>query len=75
MLNRTSSINSQEDPFYAILRPPPEETELERESRLRLEREAIQVSEQIDEELRVDRERIRKYKNDVKVCPHLFFLF
>jgi hypothetical protein len=67
MLARISSRHSQEDPFTAALRPPEAETEHERKSRLLLESEAVRISEQIDEDLRAERERLRKAKDDVKV--------
>jgi guanine nucleotide-binding protein alpha-1 subunit len=66
-MSPTSSIYSQDDPISVALRPPPSESELERQDRLRLEREAKRISEQIDEELRLERERLKKSKNDVKV--------
>jgi hypothetical protein len=66
-MSPTSSIYSQDDPISVALRPSPSESELERQDRLRLEREAKRISEQIDEELRLERERLKKSKNDVKV--------
>lgn len=65
---RTPSIYSQDDPISAALKPPPTETEAERHDRLVLEAEAKRVSEQIDDDLREERERLKKRKGDVKVC-------
>ena len=66
-LNRTSSVYSQDDPLSLALRPSPHETEGEKSARLQQEAEAKRVSDRIDEELRLDRERLKKSKNDVKV--------
>ena len=57
----------QDDPFTAALRPPPTETERERYSRLQAEAEAKRVSERIDEEIKQERERLRRSKDDIKV--------
>lgn len=43
------------------------ETPEERKARLEVEAEAKRVSEQIDEELRQERERLRRSRGDVKV--------
>jgi hypothetical protein len=70
---RSPSLYSQDDPISAALKPPESETEAERTARLYAEAEAKRISEQIDEHLREERERIRKRKGDVKVssllCP------
>jgi guanine nucleotide-binding protein subunit alpha len=65
---RTPSIYSQDDPFSEALKPPATETEAERIARLAAEAEAKRVSEKIDEDLREERERLRRKKGDVKVC-------
>jgi hypothetical protein len=65
---RTPSIYSQDDPISAALKPSATETEAERTARLYAEAEAKKVSEQIDEHLRDERERLKKRKGDVKVC-------
>ena len=71
---RSPSIYSQDDPITAALKPPSTETESERNIRLQLEDEAKRVSEQIDEDLREERERLKKKKGDVKVRILLWFL-
>ena len=72
---RSPSIYSQDDPITAALKPPPTETDAERKIRLQLEDEAKRVSEQIDEDLREERERLKKKKGDVKVrILVLFFI-
>ena len=74
---RTPSLYSQDDPISAALKPSPMETEAERTSRLYAEAEAKRVSEQIDDDLREERERLKKKKGDVKVsalyayAPHI----
>ncbi|KAF4571609.1 hypothetical protein EYR40_008106 [Pleurotus pulmonarius] len=63
---RTPSIYSQDDPISAALQPASDETETERKARLEQEAEAKRISEEIDEELRLERERIKRSKGDVK---------
>ncbi|KAH6913437.1 guanine nucleotide-binding protein [Coprinopsis sp. MPI-PUGE-AT-0042] len=67
MTLRTPSVYSQDDPITAALKPPPTETEAERMVRLEAEAEAKRISEQIDDDLREERERMRKKKGDVKL--------
>jgi len=64
---RSPSLYSQDDPISAALKPSATETEAERTARLYAEAEAKRVSEQIDEHLREERERLKKRKGDVKV--------
>ena len=64
---RSPSIYSQDDPISAALQPSPTESEAERSARLVREADAKRVSEQIDEELRLERERLKRRKGDVKV--------
>ncbi|KAG6331612.1 hypothetical protein ID866_7476 [Astraeus odoratus] len=64
---RTPSIRSQDDPLSLALRPPPTETEVDRQVRLHQEAEARRISEQIDEELRAERKRLERSKGDVKL--------
>ncbi|KAF5372768.1 hypothetical protein D9615_010140 [Tricholomella constricta] len=64
---RTPSLYSQDDPISAALKPSPSETEAERHARLVAEAEARRVSEQIDEDLRQERERMKRNKGDVKL--------
>ncbi|EGO24442.1 hypothetical protein SERLADRAFT_467759 [Serpula lacrymans var. lacrymans S7.9] len=64
---RTSSIRSQEDPLSLALRPPVTETDAEKHMRLQQESEARRISEQIDEDLRQEREKLKKSKGDVKL--------
>lgn len=66
-MTRTPSLYSQDDPISVALRPPESESDQDRQTRLQQEKEARRISEQIDEELRLERERLKKSKNDVKV--------
>ena len=63
----TGSID-RDDPLSVVLRPAPGETPQERDLRLQREAEAKRVSDRIDEQLTIDRERYRKAKQDVRVC-------
>lgn len=72
--HRTPSIYSQDDPLTLALRPPPQETDAERRARLQREANAKRISEKIDEELRQEREKLKKRKSDVKVCLFLHVL-
>ncbi|KAH9481235.1 Guanine nucleotide-binding protein alpha-4 subunit [Psilocybe cubensis] len=64
---RSPSLYSQDDPITAAMKPPSTETDSERALRLEAEAEAKRVSEQIDEDLREERERLKKKKSDVKL--------
>ncbi|KAF8710142.1 hypothetical protein AX14_010823 [Amanita brunnescens Koide BX004] len=64
---RTPSVYSQDDPITAALQPPSTETEQQRFLRLEAEATAKRVSEQIDEELKQERERLRRKKDDIKL--------
>ncbi|PPQ91720.1 hypothetical protein CVT25_012861 [Psilocybe cyanescens] len=67
---RSPSLYSQDDPITAAMKPSPTETDSERAVRLEAEAEAKRISEQIDEDLREERERLKKKRGDVKVCPY-----
>ncbi|KAH8099943.1 G-protein alpha subunit [Cristinia sonorae] len=62
----TGSID-RDDPLTAVLRPAPGESLHERELRLQREAEAKRVSDRIDEQLTLDRERYKKSKQDVRL--------
>ena len=64
---RTPSLYSQDDPISEALKPPASETPAERQLRLQKEAEARRISEKIDEDLRLERERMKKSRDDVKV--------
>ena len=67
MFPRTPSIWSQDDPLSQVIQAPQSETEQDKIARLQREAEAKRVSEQIDEEIRQDREKLKRSKGDVKV--------
>ncbi|KAF8896433.1 guanine nucleotide binding protein, alpha subunit [Infundibulicybe gibba] len=64
---RTPSLYSQDDPISAALKPSPSETDEERSERLEAEAKAKQISEQIDEDLRLEREKLKRNRGDVKL--------
>jgi guanine nucleotide-binding protein alpha-1 subunit len=57
----------EDDPISLALRPPITESVAEREARLQLEAEALRISQRIDEQIRLDREKLKKSKTDIKV--------
>ncbi|RPD61189.1 G-protein alpha subunit [Lentinus tigrinus ALCF2SS1-7] len=61
------SSNTDADPFSVLLRPPASETEHERVARLQREADAKRISDSIDEEIKADRERMRKSKQDIRL--------
>ncbi|KAJ7928843.1 guanine nucleotide-binding protein [Mycena leptocephala] len=62
------SVDSAVDPISQVMRAShASETPEERKARLEAEAEAKRVSEQIDEELRLEREKLRRSRGDVKL--------
>jgi len=59
--------NHLADPFEAALRPPPGETPAQRDARILAEHRAKQVSDAIDEQLRVERAELKKSSPDVRI--------
>lgn len=59
--------NHLADPFEAALRPPPGETPAQRDARILAEHLAKQVSDAIDEQLRVERAELKKSSPDVRI--------
>jgi hypothetical protein len=51
---------SADDPFDAVLRPPPNETAQQRAVRIAKEEEATRISQAIDENIRLERQRNKK---------------
>lgn len=60
-------LSSNNDPFDAVLRPPPDESPAQREMRILAEQQAKQVSDAIDEQLRVERAELKRNRPDVKI--------
>ena len=65
--SRSSTIYSDNDPLAIALRPPPFESDIERELRLKAEREAKEISDRIDEQIRLERESKKRANMQVKV--------
>ena len=61
-----------DDPFSHALKPPAHEPDYEKHARLEREIEAKRISDRIDDEIRRDKERFKRSKQDVKVGVHLF---
>jgi hypothetical protein len=57
-----SALEASEDPFDAVLRPPPDESAEDRAVRLAKEAEATRISQAIDESIRLERQRNKKKK-------------
>ncbi|KAF8525956.1 guanine nucleotide-binding protein [Hysterangium stoloniferum] len=60
--SRSPSIYSLDDPFIAAMRPPEIESEAQRMERLAKEQDARQISDLIDENIRAEKERMKKRK-------------
>jgi len=56
-----------DDPFSHALKPPAHELDYEKHARLEREIEAKRISDRIDDEIRRDKERFKRSKQDVKV--------
>jgi len=69
-----------EDPLTLAMAPPPNETFEQRQIREAAEAEAKRVSDEIDEQIRKERELLRRTKKPVKLLllgafPHGSYLF
>ena len=60
--SRSPSVYSTDDPLAFAIRPPATETEEERGIRMALEMEARRNSDLIDEDLRAEREKMKRRK-------------
>ena len=56
-----------DDPLSQVLAPPPNETEADREARLRAEAEAKRISDAIDEELQQQSRAEKKAPKPIKI--------
>jgi guanine nucleotide-binding protein subunit alpha len=66
-----SALSGPEDAFAQALKPPEFQTDAERHAWLEREAEAKRISDLIDEEIRGEKERLKRTKQDVRVCFHL----
>jgi len=57
-----------DDPFSRAFGPSAYESDYDKHARLEREIEAKRISDRIDDEIRRDRERLKRAKQDVKVC-------
>ncbi|KZT29596.1 G-protein alpha subunit [Neolentinus lepideus HHB14362 ss-1] len=62
-----SVYSTDSDPLTFVMRPPESETEAARRVRLEKEAESKRISDEIDEQLRIEREKLKKSKEDVKL--------
>ncbi|TDL19939.1 guanine nucleotide binding protein alpha subunit [Rickenella mellea] len=62
-----SSVYSADDPLALALQPPESESERERQARLKAEEDAKANSDRIDDQLRLERESLKKRRNEVKL--------
>lgn len=67
MIRTQNSRYTTDDPLTLAMRPPATETEAEKDVRLKEEAKARQRSEKIDEELKAERNKLQKSKDDVRV--------
>ncbi|KAJ7628582.1 heterotrimeric G protein alpha subunit [Roridomyces roridus] len=55
------------DPFYEIMRPPPDETPAQMTARLKREADAQRISDNIDEDIKRDRALQRKARKELRI--------
>ncbi|EIM90839.1 G-alpha-domain-containing protein [Stereum hirsutum FP-91666 SS1] len=65
--HRPPSVLSQDDPLSLAMRPPASETDAQRQARLLEEANAQRLSDLIDEQLKQDKKKFDKAKEDVKL--------
>ncbi|KAJ7216564.1 heterotrimeric G protein alpha subunit, partial [Mycena pura] len=58
---------NEADPFYEIMRPPPDETPAQMTARLKREADAQRISDNIDEDLKRDRAAQRKARKELRI--------
>ncbi|KAF5351835.1 hypothetical protein D9756_007480 [Leucocoprinus leucothites] len=59
--------SSDQDPLAAALRPPPGETQEQREEREAAEAHALEVSSRIDAEIKADKQAMKRQKKPIRV--------
>ncbi|THV05755.1 G-alpha-domain-containing protein [Dendrothele bispora CBS 962.96] len=65
--NHSVDYDDPTDPFAELLRPPPDETPAQTTARLKRESDAQRISDEIDEDIRVQKSLAKKESNVVKV--------
>lgn len=65
--HRPPSVLSTDDPLSLAMRPPASETDAQRQARLLEEANAQRLSDLIDEQIKQDKKKFDKSKEDVKV--------
>lgn len=75
--HRPPSVLSTDDPLSLAMRPPASETDAQRQARLLEEANAQRLSDLIDEQIKQDKKKFDKAKEDVKVGATrlVFFVF
>ncbi|KAJ7031623.1 heterotrimeric G protein alpha subunit [Mycena alexandri] len=58
---------TESDPFYEIMRPPPDETPAQMTARLKREADAQRISDTIDEDIKRDRALQRKSRKELRI--------
>ncbi|KAJ7602960.1 heterotrimeric G protein alpha subunit [Mycena polygramma] len=58
---------TESDPFYEIMRPPPDETPAQMTARLKREADAQRISDSIDEDIKRDRAAQRKARKELRI--------
>ncbi|KAJ6588467.1 heterotrimeric G protein alpha subunit [Mycena capillaripes] len=58
---------TENDPFYEIMRPPPDETPAQMTARLKREADAQRISDNIDEDIKRDRAQQRKARKELRI--------
>ncbi|KAI0054938.1 G-alpha-domain-containing protein [Artomyces pyxidatus] len=64
---QTQRRSLSDDPLAAAMRPPEDESPAQRELRILTEQQAKQISDAIDEQIRLDKAELKKNKPDVQV--------
>ena len=55
------------DPFYEFMQPPPDETPAQKTARMKRELDAQRHSDSIDEDIKLERAKVDKQRNVIKV--------
>lgn len=63
----STTVRPEDDPLSAWNEIPTYETDEQRQARLKSEAEAKLISDKIDEELKIEKQKLHKSKGDVKV--------